>query len=53
MQGSFPPGGFFKFAGMANHLLNMFRGHAAAYKAIKAMPGASSAPTARHQNYFP
>ena len=40
LYGQFPPGLLANFKLAGSHLLNMFRAHAAAYKAIKELPGA-------------
>ena len=39
LYGQFPPGLLANFKLAGSHLLNMFRAHAAAYKAIKELPG--------------
>lgn len=40
LYGQFPPGLLANFKLAGSHLLNMFRAHTAAYKAIKELPGA-------------
>ena len=40
LYGQFPPGLLANFKLAGSHLLNMFRAHGAAYKAIKELPGA-------------
>lgn len=39
LYGQFPPGLLANFHLAGAHLLNMFRAHSAAYKAIKELPG--------------
>ena len=39
LYGQFPPGLLANFKLAGSHLLSMFRAHAAAYKAIKELPG--------------